>query len=130
MKQVSLFIFISILFIPFFSKALYSAEYTILMRNGGSFEAASYGLEGENIKIILAEPRDAIIDIRRDDVEKIIKNKKEKTISVPKTSVGICETENINCNQYYCCHEIDLMKDETKSVCTFVEDPRNSLNVI
>jgi hypothetical protein len=133
MKQVALFLVVLILLITFSAEIIYSAEYTIIMRNGGSFEAATYSIEGENIKIILAEPKDAIIDIRRDDVEKIIKNKEEtskKSEIVVEKRLELCDTVNCTSNYYYsCCKNVNKWTELMKPACDKAEKQESYVDV-
>lgn len=85
MRRLSLFIFITILLIPFIPKAIYSAEYTIFMRNGSNFKAISYEIEGDNIVIFLEAPKDAVITFSKADVDKITKNNERTTNNITRT---------------------------------------------
>ncbi len=132
MKQVVLFLSIHFLLIPFSPPMIYSAEYTISMRDGGNVEASHYVIEGDSLKVFLETPKDAIVIFPRAYVNKIIKNKKIEKNKVSNNNknnpAGLCETENIRCDQYYCCHELDIMQAEMGSACNFVEDPSNGGN--
>jgi hypothetical protein len=130
-KPVMLFV-ITILLIIYSAEVIYSAEYTIFMRDGGTFEASRYVIEGDSLKVFLKTPKDAIVVFPRAYVDKIVKNEDEETNRVSnnnkKKHGELCDAENIRCDQYYCCHELDIMQTEMASACDFVEEPRNSAN--
>ena len=129
MKQLTLLFFINLLIIPFFSKVIYSATYTIYMHDGGTVEASHYLIEGDTIKVLLQSPKDAIIDFPRAYVDKIVKNEEEETNKANEKKeinpTGLCETNNINCDEYYWCHELAVLRDKMETVCDKAEIPRN-----
>jgi hypothetical protein len=130
MKKAALLFGILILLITYFAEVTYSASYTIFMHDGGTIEASHYVIEGDSLKVFLQAPKDAIAVFPRTYVDKIVKNVDEeiKPNENERKRDGLCETQHVNCDQYYCCHQLDIMQAEIGSACNFVEEPGNSGN--
>ena len=122
MRPIVLSLIVLILLITCSAEVIYSAQYTIILHNGGTIEASDYLIRGDSIKVLSEQSNGAIIDIRRDDVEKIIKNKEDATNKtsdiIVKKRLELCDTINCTSNYYYsCCENVNSWTKRMKSAC-------------